>query len=116
MSKIASLYVGPYALWAGEGGFPVDPAGNSLCTRVLGDHAGPDGTAEVVFGEGPVPAVLYAPLAGRPRQRGPQQTAQYTEGPPGGCAGLDLGTIDRDAEVAAFRRAYARELAAMAKA
>jgi hypothetical protein len=113
MSSSASVYVGPYAVWAGEGGFPRQD-GELVTFETLGDYFGEDGTAEVEYDQGDVKTVIYVPNDDRPG--GPRRTVSYGSYPPGGCAALDLRGIDPDAEVAAFRKAYAKELAELTAA
>src|SRR5262245_28327959 len=67
----------------------------------------------------PTRAVFYVPDSGPdvpPRPGGPSHIFAYGDTPPGGCVGRDLRFLDRESEIEAFRVAYARELAEMAKA
>jgi len=123
MSSSASVYVGPYAVWAGEGGLPRG-GGEILMFDELGGYFGEDVTAEVEYGRGDVEAVIYVPVEprprpGRPRPKprpgAPERAVRY-DYPPGGCAASDLRGIDREAELEAFRKAYAAELAELTAA
>jgi hypothetical protein len=111
MSQIPSLYVGPYAMWVGP--WERDPSDDPEALDAYNSMRMSDGKAEIEP-HGPAgQADLF--VAASSRTGGPKRLVLYTDAPAGGFAGLDLGAVDREAEVAAFRRAYRRELAALAR-
>jgi hypothetical protein len=109
MSQGVSLYVGPYAMWVGpwKGDLEADPEALDAYHSMRMS----DGKAEIEPNGPAVEADLF--IADSSRPDGPKRLVLYTDAPSGGFAGLDLGAIDRRAEVAAFRRAYRRELVAL---
>jgi hypothetical protein len=77
-----------------------------------GQVVGPRG----VRGAAPSWAVYYTPNPDKPRPGGPEWVLFYVNEPLGReCVGVDFRSLDREAEVEAFRRAYSRELAELAE-
>jgi hypothetical protein len=123
MSRIAAVYVGPYAalprgaeLRDPETGESLDDP-QSLCEGLSG--------AFCHYYADPAPAgrrassgagrdVLFAPWGGKVRADGPARVVDWDR--PEGTFWSDLLGVDREAEVEAFRRAYAEELAQLAAA
>jgi hypothetical protein len=115
MGRLASVYAGPFAMWP-ESHAPLDEHGGEMFADEFGwFYAAVVGPGSEP-GAGPSRAVFYTPNQDKPRPGGPVWVFSYTNEPPGEYVGADFRRVDREAEVEAFRRAYARELAEMAKA
>src|SRR5262245_57143371 len=112
MSKSASLYVGPYAMWEG-----LRPPGQDVLPWDVfeGWWSSVTGVIEVEFGGGQVRAFCVVPSQEYPRPGGPKHMAVYMNSGEW-YAALDLSGIDREAELEAFRRTYEQELRGMAEA
>jgi hypothetical protein len=116
MSRLAYVYVGPFAMWPEECAPSPDQAAK-ICGSALGEYPGGVVEPGAAPRAGPAQVIFYVPNSYEPpRPGGPSRTLHYCNEPPGECVGADYRSLDREAEVEAFRTAYARELAALAKA
>lgn len=123
MSGAASVYVGPYAMIprdaplrdpeTGEPLGDVQPLCEELSEALCHYYASPVPAGRRP-GEGSRRDVLFAPWGGKIRASGPTRALDW-DGPPG-VFSCNLQGVDRQAEVEAFRRVYAKELAHLAKA